>query len=221
MRYGLVLNGNVLEECESSIFPDTYQDTAAEWLPFIGDPPTYDPQFQTLVGPTYVVTATNIQQCWTVQFLGIHAIRENLKTELADIRYQHEVGGTTWTKNGTTYNLDTSREVQAKLSGASMFAQLYLAQVQAAQAANQPAPAVFSMNWKFLDGTFLSIDVNDLISIFSTVVMYVEECYNNESLLCAQICAAATAPIAMAIDLTVGWPASPGLYSASSMSMSS
>ena len=112
-------------------------------------------------------------------------LKDRLKAKLADVRYQHEVGGVTI--NGSL--VKTDRESQATITGAY------------ARASVNPATTV---SWK-ADNGFVTIDAEEIAMFGDAVFDHVQGCFSHEKHFTELIDGAETVEALMAIDIDVGW----------------
>lgn len=111
--------------------------------------------------------------------------------ELANIRWQREVGGITFVYEGNPVPIPTDRESRAE---AFIAAQLASA-----------APG-YTRKIKVANGLFIEADAATIIGVAGLIDQHVQACFNNEADITALILAAASVEAVQAIDLTVGWP---------------
>ena len=114
-------------------------------------------------------------------------LKDRLKAKLADVRYQHEVGGVTI--NGAL--VKTDRESQATITGAY------------ARASVNPATTV---SWK-ADNGFVVIDAEEIIFFGDAVFSHVQGCFDLERHFNELIDAVETFDDLNGIDITEGWSA--------------
>ena len=114
-------------------------------------------------------------------------LKDRLKAKLADVRYQHEVGGVTI--NGAL--VKTDRESQATITGAY------------ARASVNPATTV---SWK-ADNGFVVIDAAEIMFFGDAVFSHVQGCFDRERHFNELIDAAETVDTLTGIDITEGWGA--------------
>lgn len=197
--FGRVLEGQIVEE---KLFfgappaPAEIGGSVAKWLPFVGTEPTFVQEYQCLNGPRYQITDTAINMFWTVSNLALPVVKAHHKAKAAALRWAYNNAGTFWIdRDGTLRAIDTSDSVVTKLIGATLMAIL---------AGQQGYP--FELNWKFGDGSFLTLNTETLAHVFYACASYIEDCYNVEALFCDAIDKAQTPEEVMAVDLTKGWP---------------
>lgn len=114
-------------------------------------------------------------------------LKDRLKAKLADVRYQHEVGGVTI--NGSL--VKTDRESQATITAAY------------ARASVNPATTV---SWK-ADNGFVVIDAAEIMFFGDAVFSHVQGCFDRERHFNELIDAAETVDTLTGIDITEGWGA--------------
>jgi hypothetical protein len=114
-------------------------------------------------------------------------IKATALAALAERRWRAETGGTL--VNGAT--IATDENAQAKIIGAV---------VAALRDAN------YSAQWKMPDGSFATLNHDQIIAIGEAVRAYVQACFDREAALAAQINAAADAAAVAAIEVNAGWP---------------
>lgn len=105
------------------------------------------------------------------------------RTDIADRRYLAETGGL----SVGGISVYTDRTTQNKLTAAAFRA--------------QRSPG-YTVDWKLLDGSFITLDANFILFIADTVGDYVQACYTREGVLSAML-AAGTYTDSM---LDEGWP---------------
>ena len=118
---------------------------------------------------------------------NLAVLKDRLKSKLADVRYQHEVGGVTI--NGAL--VKTDRESQATITGAY------------ARASVNPATTV---SWK-ADNGFVVIDAAEIMFFGDAVFSHVQGCFDRERHFNELIDAAETVDTLTGIDITEGWGA--------------
>lgn len=114
--------------------------------------------------------------------------KAKMLAKLADVRWQHEVGGTTM----GGMHIQTDRETRANYVAAAM------------AASTDPT---FAVTWKLINGTFVNLDGAQIQAAMGAVLAHVRDCYANEQAIALQVEAAADLDALRAIDLTSGWPA--------------
>lgn len=117
---------------------------------------------------------------------NVQKLKTNLRAVIADLRYNHEVGGIT--VNGAV--IKTDRESQATITGAYSRAQ---------------ADSETTVAWK-ADNGFVELDCASIIAFGDAVFNHVQACFDHERVLETQVEAAQTWQDIMAIDLEAGWP---------------
>lgn len=126
--------------------------------------PTVDPLFEQLAGPRFSFDelGNHIAQFYTQEF-DISTVKQNLKTEIAKVRWVSETTNITCNINGKVLTLYTDKESRAAYSQAYMMAQDdYLAV------------------WKFPEG-FISLNKLDLQQILNEINFYVQACFDWEA----------------------------------------
>jgi hypothetical protein len=96
-------------------------------------------------------------------------VKEAKKAEITQSRFEAETAG--------IYGIKTDRESQALLTGAVL------------QAVIDPT---YSLSWKTIDGTFVSLSAEEIMTVGRTVREYVQSQFNKEEALCGMIDSAAT-----------------------------
>lgn len=117
---------------------------------------------------------------------NLEKLKSNLRAVIADLRYNHEVGGIT--VSGAV--IKTDRESQATITGAYSRAQ---------------ADSTTTVAWK-ADNGFVELDCASIIGFGDAVFDHVQACFAYERVLEAQVSAAQTWQDIMAVDLEAGWP---------------
>lgn len=107
---------------------------------------------------------------------------------LADRRWRAETGGI----NANGSPVATDERSQAKLVGACLAATL---------------DANYSVQWKLIDGGFVTLDHDQIIAIAQAVRSHVQACFDHEATLAGAIQAASDEQALAAIDIDAGWPA--------------
>jgi hypothetical protein len=115
-------------------------------------------------------------------------LREQKLASLASLRWQKEIGGTTF--NGMP--LATDAVSQTKYIGAVVGAQI------------NPAG---TMKWKMNNGQFITLDATSIVAVAMAVRAHVQACFDNEASLRLLIEAAETEAELASVDLDDGWPA--------------
>lgn len=113
--------------------------------------------------------------------------KEALFEKLSDIRYQKEVGGTTF----QNVPLKTDRESTAIITAAYI------------TALGDPT---FTMNWKVANGVFSTLTAEHIIAVGTVIRNHVQACFNHEMVISNLIHQATTKAELEAIDLEQGWP---------------
>lgn len=191
MKYGLVLNGNVIRIMDFNDPPAVLAQNKGRWLSFSGTEPYYNNEYQYLEGPNYIISDTEILQTWSVLYKDLTLIKNDRKNDLASYRYEKEILGIIW----RGYPFDTLREVRSILTGAGVLAQMSLSQGQS-----------FNMNWKCANGTFVSLDSMSILMLIKATAEYVSACYEIEAIKGYYIDSALTAEDVIGVDFTSGWP---------------
>lgn len=102
---------------------------------------------------------------WVAPYVPtLEEVKALKKDEIASARYEAEIAGISGIK--------TDRESQALLTGACL------------QAVIDPT---CSLQWKTIDGTFVSLSAEEIKSIGSLVRMHVQSCFDAEARLCGLI----------------------------------
>jgi hypothetical protein len=115
-------------------------------------------------------------------------LKEEALKALADRRWRAETGGIS--VNGSP--VATDERSQAKLVGACLAATL---------------DANYSVQWKLIDGSFTTLDHDQIIAIAQAVRSHVQGCFDHEATLAGAIQAAVDEQALAAIDIEAGWPA--------------
>lgn len=116
---------------------------------------------------------------------NLETLKRRLIEKLADVRWQREVGGTTF--NGVA--LETDAVAQAKITGAY------------ARATRFPSATV---SWKGPDG-FTILGAAEIFAVGDAVFDHVQHCFDRERVLSEAIGAASTVDELMSIDIASGW----------------
>lgn len=111
--------------------------------------------------------------------------------ELADIRWQHEVGGITFVYGGQPVPIPTDRPDQA--------------QAFIAKSLSEGDPD-YTRKIKVMNGLFIEADADTIIAVAGLIDAHVQTCFDKEATLTALILAASTVEAVQAIDITTGWP---------------
>jgi hypothetical protein len=115
-------------------------------------------------------------------------LKEAALKALADRRWRAETGGIS--VNGSP--VATDERSQAKFVGACLAATL---------------DANYSVQWKLIDGSFTTLDHDQIIAIAQAVRSHVQACFDHEATLAGAIQAAVDEQALAAIDIEAGWPA--------------
>lgn len=118
---------------------------------------------------------------------NLQTLKERMKAQLADVRYQHETAGIVF--GGA--RIKTDRESQATITGAY------------ARALSDPATTV---RWKSEDG-FVTLDSAAIIAVGAAVFDHVQGCFSREGDLSAAIDGAATVDQLLGVNIVEGWEA--------------
>ncbi len=164
----------------------TLPRVAPEQLPLIIDPntrlaqsvyeyPEYNSKIEYLNGPFWNFDSDVAVGNWQIMPIAIEFIKGNLKAQVADVRYQKEVAGTSCEIQGQTVSLDTSR------LGREIFAQAYLLMGDSDQ-----------RNWKFPEG-WLTLTKMDLGTCVAAGVQHIQACFDWEKVKGEEIDACETA----------------------------
>ncbi|KAF0136640.1 MAG: hypothetical protein FD139_699 [Methylocystaceae bacterium] len=114
-------------------------------------------------------------------------LKEAALQALADRRWRAETGGIS--VNGST--VATDDKSQAKLVGACLAATL---------------DASYSVQWKFADRGFVTLDRDQIIAIAQAVRTHVQACFDREAALAEAIEAAPDEQALATINIEGGWP---------------
>lgn len=155
-----------VQACQT--LPEWYEDIR------VGEPQLLDGQW---VRPSVIVDLRSEE--------NFDMLKARLVAKLADVRFEHEVGGVT--VNGA--EVKTDRELQATISGAYV------------RATTDPATTVA---WKAGNG-FVTLDADDIIFFGGAVFDHVQGCFARESHFTELINAAETVADLVGIDITEGW----------------
>ena len=193
-NFGLVKDGAVVR-CKE--FHKAPLVTEGKWLPIRTTTPTYNPNLETLTGPTYLIADIYIAEIWTVVSNSLQSLVQTKLNKLAALRYQYEVGGTYFDIGSPpkTVDVDTSRDSFNRISNVVYAAHLSL---------TNDAP--FAINWKMLDGNFYKLDALQFVDLYTTILIYYQKCFDNEMLLTHKINKCQTVSSLDAIDITQSWP---------------
>lgn len=111
--------------------------------------------------------------------------------ELAAQRYARESAGVVI--DGVRW--DTTRAARSNLQGAVVLAQL-------SEAAGQS----FSVSWKGIDGTFVTLTGDQIVAMGVRIGGYVAACFEREAALRDELLALADWQDVRDLDITTGWP---------------
>lgn len=138
--------------------------------------------------PTEGVNAEGAwEKVWPVVDMPLEQAKAKALSTLADIRWQHEVGGTML----GDWPIQTDRETRAN----------YLAGVLTGQ-----TDPTFEAQWKLMDGNFVTFSAETFQQAMGAVLTHVADCFAVEEVKAGQIKAATTVDELRAIDLDTGWP---------------
>ncbi|WP_292463459.1 DUF4376 domain-containing protein [Mesorhizobium sp.] len=115
------------------------------------------------------------------------AQRAKKLASLADRRWRAETGGIT--VGGSV--IATDRDSTSMLTAAFVTAS---------------ADAGYSVRWKVENGVFVTLSAEEIIAISAAVRAHVQDCFDREDELTADILAAASVAALAAIDIESGWP---------------
>lgn len=130
--------------------------------------------------PTYNEILSKWEQNWILADEALAAAKEAEKAHLAEIRWEHETGGTTWDYDGqgTMVAIVTDAPSITKIGDAYTLA--------------KDGYWVDGKKWKFSDGVFRPMTAAQVMSMALTCAMHVQYCFEREAVLSAQIDAATT-----------------------------
>lgn len=119
---------------------------------------------------------------WTEPYVpSLEELRQAKKDEIAEERFNAEIAGVSGIK--------TDRESQALLTGACL------------QSVIDPT---YTLNWKTIDGTFVTMTAEQIKAVGSIVRLHVQGCFDEEARLCGLIDLAETAEEISAITWELG-----------------
>lgn len=117
-------------------------------------------------------------------FVG--ATRSDIKAQVAALRYEHEIAGTTL----AGMPVPTDRESQGLVTGAALAATL---------------DANYAVNWKTTAG-FVALSAAQVIGLATAMRSHVQACFDREAALVGTLDALDTVADLQAVDITAGWP---------------
>ena len=157
------------EECELSVTlqdknenfdPITVSDEI-QILPIQGTQnPEFNPKIEYLHGPFWEFTDTNAIMSYRVEQLPLDAVKNFLKAETANERWNKENAGTKVTIGGTEYTFKTDKETRSLLSN---------------QVGNPNG-----INWKISSDTWVTMTQEDVVHVLGEVLSYVQSCFDWE-----------------------------------------
>lgn len=100
----------------------------------------------------------------TEYIIPLSVLKEYKKAEIAQSRFEAETAG--------IYGIKTDRESQGILTGAVLQAVIY---------------PTYSLEWKTIDGTFVTLSAEEIMTVGRTVREYVQAQFNKEAKLCDMI----------------------------------
>jgi hypothetical protein len=112
--------------------------------------------------------------------------------DLAAYRYEQEVGGV----DVQGVRIDTSREARNNMAGAVVTAQLVAA-----------AGQTFAVQWKGMNGAFVTLSAADMGSLGVAVATHVAACFACEAAVAAQIAALTDVETVLRFDIEAAWAA--------------
>lgn len=128
--------------------------------------------------PVYFSATQRWEQVWLVETISLEHGKQREKDNIKEKRYEKEVGGCTFNYQGTVVPVDSERDAQAKLSAALLMADKGLWQN--------------GKKWKFADGIFRPLTIEQVVALAVTVGNHVNDCYQRESDLTDAVDAATT-----------------------------
>lgn len=111
------------------------------------------------------------------------------KNQVADKRWQVETGGAIIDGN----SFATDRESQTKYTAVAV-------------AISQADPLTWYINWKTSDGSFLTLNAQQMMTIINMVLSHVQNSFNKEKDFISTIDSCSTVEEVLAIDINQGWP---------------
>lgn len=137
--------------------------------------PEYNRRTEWLNGPYWDFSTDVAVGTFTINPIEIHFIKANLRPEVAKVRYEKEILGTTITINNIELSIDTSREQRY------VFQQKYLMLNEGD-----------TVNWKFKNN-WMVLSKNDLKDIIVSIENHVQAAFDWEHNKLIEIDACATA----------------------------
>lgn len=149
-----------------------------------GSTPSYDLNTQQPSGPFFDIQSNGVYVTYSLADLPLNQSKGILASQVADRRYQREIGGTTVVINGETLPLVSDRESR------NIILQAY-----------QLMPDGATTVWKFPPVGFRTITRADLGSMVVALQSHVQNCFNWEASKSDAIAAAASGSALRTLDL--------------------
>lgn len=204
MTYARVIDG-VITELKGK--PNWYFDNGTEvsdaWLLenedlrvlLNGTLPTYDNQTQNITEndwSQWTIEATQVTKTYTVNDIPFEDIKSRFLSKPKQYRRIHEEGGIQFTDSSTNVlNIQTDIPSQSK--------------IMASYQAVKDGLRVEDSLWKTSDG-FVAISNADMTSLATSLLSYIQACFDNENTLMNLVDSATTVSELNAIDFESGWP---------------
>jgi hypothetical protein len=143
---------------------------ALGWKPAVDEIPKFDVYAETCRRAGWVVHKDRVTAKYEVEDKPLDQVKREAKARVAARRYAAEVGGI-GVDGGI---IDTSREAQAKLTGAHLLV------------SRDPEQAI---DWKTVDG-WIQLKPERVLELAAMVSLHVQVCYSRERMICEVIDAA-------------------------------
>lgn len=169
MRWNRFRFENVIqEECEVTCsLPDRNDGLEAftvsddvKILPVVGTPdPVFNPKIEFLNGPFWEFTDTQAISSYRVENLGIEAVKNMLKEQVAAERWKKENSGVLVPVNGADYSFASDKDTRAVLSNSTNLT---------------------SINWKINRDVWINMTGADAQNILNAILNHVQSCFDWE-----------------------------------------
>lgn len=120
---------------------------------------------------------------------SLYELKNHIKSKVANKRWEVETGGVEINQK----KFSTDRESQTKYTAVAV-------------AISQSDPLTWNINWKTGDGTFITLNAQQMTEVIDIILAHVQSSFNREFELINQIDSCETAEDILVIDINSGWP---------------
>lgn len=146
-------------------------------------------EIDTKIGESIEFRTDKIVVVYEYSLPELEVFQNFIKSKVATKRWEAETTGVVINEN----HFATDRESQSKYTAIEV-------------AITHADPLTWSINWKTSNGTFITLNAEEMMVIIDDIEQYIQDCFNKEYELQQQIDACTTLEQVMAIDYNTGWP---------------